>query len=1439
MSKPLDAFHPSIRDWFDGKFPSPTNVQSAAWPVIASGGHALITAPTGSGKTLTAFLWSLDRFASEYWVPGATRVVYISPLKALNNDIQRNLLGPLSELVATGGFPKISVQTRSGDTSQNDRQRMLRKPPDILITTPESLSLLLTTIRGRQALSTVETLILDEVHSLVDNRRGVSLMASAERLLDLTGTLQRIALSATVNPLDEVARYVGGYDANGHERAVTIVNPPTEKEISLTIRYPTEVKHASENGLSVWDPLAERFRDLALANRSTLFFTNSRAMAEKITLKINEQSPALLAYAHHGSLAREIRTEVERRLKNQQLRAIVATSSLEMGIDIGNLDQVVLMQSPPGIAATLQRIGRAGHGVGEASHGVLYPIHSADFVEAAALAAATRARDLEPLKPMTGALDIMAQIIVSMCASEIWQAEALYKLLTGAAPYRQTPREHFDLVLDLLSGRYAGARVRELQPRIVYNRIDGTIEAKKSALFALYNSGGSIPDRGYYQIRHADSGSKIGELDEEFVWEARIGDTFSLGTQNWQVKQITHNDVLVTQAKAGLAPPFWRAERNNRSAHYASRIGEFLESANGFLQQGDVPSLQAHLCEQLAFDQLAAENLIDYLQRQREISRCDLPHRHHLLIELINAGPGGYRGPDNQRQLVLHTLWGGRLNHPWALALQSAWLERFGDAIEIHADNDAIVLQIKHDPDPAEILAMVSPANLDTHLRRSLEGSGFFGARFRECAGRFLLLPRQRFNQRLPLWMSRLQAKKLMTATLQLDNFPVMLEAWRTCLNDEFELPELKSKLNEVADGVCDWSFVQTAGPTPFAANLSFDQINRYMYADDSPETPQVSALSEDLIKTAAQHSSLRPRLNADIVAQFTAKRQRSHADYLPADADEWTEWVKERVLLEHAHWWPQWQDAPASSDSRLCEICIDKRRWVCHLEDAAHLLSCGLATGASWSAGNTTALPVLDDQRTHPIVVNEILSFYGPLTSKDIERIIPQLPENYLEGGEYIQGELLEDSATVYYCDAENFDILLRWQRASRRPDFETLPLTRLPAVLANWHGFNRPCTEQSLIDTIERLRGYRTYISALISDCFAARLTGFSNIQLDNIITEQQLAWVGTSRQQIMLCYPEDISLLRDPPSDDETSELADVFTDTSARYSYQQIAGQLRNNHPELDTNGINALWWDAVWSGSVTADTLLPLRRGIATSFKLSGASVAAARTASGARRRARTSSSQWPGYWQITPPATVESDPLSELEACRERVHLLLDRYGLINREIANREGGRLRWRYLFRSLRIMELSGEVLQGLFFTGLSGPQFISQRAYNRLLQAEPPPQHFWCSAVDPVSPCGLGLDWDELPQRRAQNYLGFYRGDLVLVIENLGRRLQIMLDASDNELDQALAACVYIATNHGKMQVDTINGENARTSPYLPALARVLKKRSDHRSVYFEP
>ena len=1514
----LEIFQPSIQAWFNDRFAAPTDVQTRTWPRIADGAHVLATAPTGSGKTLTAFLWSLDRFACNRYRPGRTRVLYVSPLKALNNDIRQNLLGPLSELREGHEFPDIRVQTRSGDTTQGDRQRMLRHPPEILITTPESLALLLTTSRGRQSLATVETLILDEVHAVVANRRGAQLMTSVERLACLAGEFQRIALSATVRPLDAVAAYIGGYRPDGSARPVDIIRGREDKAIRFRVRFPEDARNAAANGKKIWDPLSDSFRGLIADNRSTLFFTNSRRLAEKMTLKINEDQLAPLAYAHHGSLARDIRTEVERRLKSGELGAIVATSSLELGIDIGALDEVVLVQSPPSVAAALQRIGRAGHRVGQVSRGTLYPTHALDFLEAAALADAVAARDIEPLTPLVNALDVLCQTIVSMCATETWNVEEMFAVLRASAPYHGLPREQFDLVVDMLAGRYAGARVRELKPRIAYDRIDGTVRASKSALLTLYNSGGTIPDRGYYQLRHADSSTLIGELDEEFVWEASVGQTFNLGTQHWQIQRITHNEVLVRAAGAGSTSlPFWRAETFNRSCHFSNRIAEYLEQAEQAFATDRQAELEAALTGAAGFDKIAAEELIGYLQRQRDATNAPLPHRRHLLVELVRTGPGGYRGPDAPRQLVIHTFWGGAVNRPWALALEAAWRDRCAGVADVHADNNAIVVQLQQDLGPEDLLNMVTPDNLDGLLRQSLEGSGYFGARFRECAGRALLLTRQRFNQRLPLWMSRMQAKKLMTATKKYRDFPVLLEAWRTCLVDEFDLPALRNLLGELRDGAMTWSFVDSAAPSPFAAMVTFDQLSRYMYADDSPEQAGTSALGSDLIEQAVNDASLRPRLRPDIIEEFEAKRQRRARGYQPQSTEEWLEWAKERVLIP-VHEWPEDVD-----HERLVRFEAGGRAWIAHLENAAGLVDSGLCTGMAAGHGD---FPDTGETRTALELAREVLSFYGPRTPARIEALLPAMPAGLLDDGEQIvQGRLVDGSDAVHYCDADNLQALLRFQRAANRVDFTARPLRELPDFWAAWQGFEQRWSDSAGLAAIEQSSGYAAPVRAWLHDFMHCRFTDFADHLLDELFTREQFSWLGAGNRRITFCYPEDAPLYQNATTGEARAAAAALFTDRTASYSFHQlqdraagdthraahlvaagdthVVGDTRpsqrdthplrrdthhsvaardthpvvgDTHPPGDTHpaqqgdtlpptprdthpptpeaapraalgdthrplpgdehfswgdgrDFSDRWWEAVWRGAVSADSLAPLRAGLQRDFRL------AAPGSSSPRRRARAVARGWPGNWRLTEEMRPVGDALQKLEEDKERVRVLAARYGLLNRDIVSRE---TRWGDLFKAVRVMELAGELIAGHFFTGLAGPQFIAPRALYRLQNLRPP-RSFWLSAIDPAAPCGLSVDWPELPRRLPGNYLSFIAGELALVIENNGARLTFHVAPDHPDIDAITAPLQYLAQSRRRIAVDTVNGANARRSPYLECLDRTLTRTTDHKRVYFEP
>jgi len=768
----LSYFHPLIGRWFREKIGKPTDIQGKAWPEIAEGRHLLITAPTGSGKTLTAFLWALNQLITGKWPAGNTGVLYVSPLKALNNDIQRNLLNPLEELretfsAASVNFPEIRVLTRSGDTPASDRRRMTLHPPEILITTPESLNLILSSPMSRSILAHLKTAILDEIHAVINTKRGVYLITAVDRLVRLSGEFQRIALSATVRPPEAAAEFVGGFTMEGEKesadyrpRKVGIITSSAQKSYELRIRAP-ENSAAAATQDSFWDPFVLEIKRTISRNRSTLIFVNSRRLCEFLALKINEGEREPIAYAHHGSLALEIRSEVEKKLKAGELRAIVATHSLELGIDIGSLDEVILVQAPSSVSSAIQRIGRAGHRVGEVSRGTFFPTHPKDFVESAVLAHQVKGQDLEELKPVRGPLDLLAQIVVSMTGVETWDLDDLFAHLKTSFPYRHLSRRQFDLVLNMLAGRYAETRIRDLKPRVSIDRLDRTVKAQRGALQDLYLSGGVIPDRGYFNLRHQETNARIGDLDEEFVWEASVGDTFTFGAQSWQIQRITHNDVFVLPGSPGAAAaPFWKGEGNDRDFHFSERIGTFLERANEALAD---PDFLAYLREEHFMEEGAAQRLIEFLKRQKEETGADLPHRRHLLVEFISSAPGGFPG----NQIVLHTLWGGRINRPLAMALQAAWEERFGHSLEAYTSNDCVVLHLPHDVEGAEVLFLVKSGAVERLLRKRLEGTGFFGARFRECAGRALLLPRARFRERMPLWMSRLRSQKLLDAVMR------------------------------------------------------------------------------------------------------------------------------------------------------------------------------------------------------------------------------------------------------------------------------------------------------------------------------------------------------------------------------------------------------------------------------------------------------------------------------------------------------------------------------------------------------------------------------------------------------------------------------------------------------------------------------------------------
>lgn len=1456
----LELFEPAVREYFEAHFPKPTGVQNASWPVIAAGKHALITAPTGSGKTLTAFLWALNRFVKGELPTGCTSILYVSPLKALNNDIQVNLLAPLRALTQSQALPLIRAETRSGDTSPSDRARLLRKPPEILITTPESLNLLLTTQRGRSALGHIDTVILDEVHSIIGNRRGVQLLTALERLCWLGLNPQRIALSATVKPLRQVAQQIAGFARDNSARPIEIIRADQDKNIRFNVALPDGALTRAADGQKIWEPLTEAFTERLRANQSTLFFTNSRRLAEKITLNLNQNHAAPLAYAHHGSLAKDIRHTVEQRLKAGELRAIVATSSLEMGIDIGALDEVVLIQTPPSISASMQRIGRSGHKVGDTSIGTLFPTHAHDFLEAAALAAAINARDIEPLRVAHTPLDLLAQLIISITASEEWALDDLFELITRAAPYHDLERQHFDGVIDMLAGRYAGLRIRDLRARITLDRLTNRIQATRGAVLAFYSSGGTIPDRGYFKLRLADSGQVIGELDEEFVWEATVGQTFNLGTGHWQIQRITHDDVLVNPAPAHVqAPPFWRSEAVNRDYHFSHYIGEVLDNAEIALATNNIAQLHTQLTDERGFDVPAADALCDYLSRQREHSG-PLPGTKRVVLELIRTGPGGYRSSNEERQLVIHTFWGARVNRPYALALGAAWKAHYDCTINIQADNDAIIVALTHEVDPEVVVHLVASHSIAQLLRQALEGSAFFGARFRECAGRALLLTRKRFNQRLPLWMTRMQSKKLLSATRDLSDFPVLLESWRTCLEDEFDIVELTRLLDALSDGEIAWHYTESSSPSPFAANLSWGQINQYMYADDQPDSTTPSALDDALLaSTFAQ----RPRVSRSVIDEFEQKRKRLTPGYAPLDAQEWAEWIKERILL------PVDELAPEATTNvrdhpSICQLSDDQQVWWCHVENAAHLAQMFALRLAQQDRSPT---PLQPDTRDATALVQEVLSFHGPVTDAELHGLLPHSAYALTQDTDFlIEGKLVQGDERRYLCDIENFEILLRFQRRAARPTLEPVNIARWPQWVY-WHSLGASAaTHTDTASALERLRGYSAPVAVWLNELIRPRvpIEERNHQTLNERFTNLDMGWIATAKERITLDFTEDLvrhlpssassvnRVVEQRPANDEPTQrtlrdaLVARFRDPQARYAFTQLVDNGSNSSEAFNTE-----FWSAVWQGRLTSDSLDSLRTGQRANYQLTGHSRS---------RRARRVS--WPGTWSLLQPDLTQLDPLERLDQQKAEVRILLDRYGVVCREIVNREAAG-HWRLLFSALRVMELAGEIVSGVFFQQLSGPQFATPQTL-QIFSASWQTPTVWISVFDPASLSGLGLsglpDADpptveesgeetngakaitiDLPHRRQGNHYGLVEGRIRLLSENMGKKLRILCPPDHAQTTAACAQLVeqlFSILGVTRLELTLINGEPARQSPYLTMLSQHANLHSDHKGVFLE-
>ncbi|MFC8917332.1 ATP-dependent helicase [Streptomyces sp. NPDC057116] len=1522
----LDSFSPATRGWFTGAFRAPTAAQEGAWRAIGEGSDVLVVAPTGSGKTLAAFLASLDRLASTPPPADAKkrcRVLYVSPLKALAVDVERNLRSPLTgirqESVRLGmPEPDVRVGIRSGDTPAAERRSLATRPPDILITTPESLFLMLTSAT-RDALSGVETVILDEVHAVAGTKRGAHLALSLERLDELLPRpARRIGLSATVRPVDEVARYLSP------RRKVEIVQPPSGKEFDLSVVVPVEdlgelggspaTDTDQAERPSIWPHVEERIADLVQAHRSTIVFANSRRLAERLCNRLNEiayeratgealpedQSPAevmaqsgaakgapsLLARAHHGSVSKEQRALVEEDLKAGRLPAVVATSSLELGIDMGAVDLVVQVESPPSVASGLQRVGRAGHQVGAVSTGVVFPKYRGDLVQAAVVTERMRSGSIESMRIPANPLDVLAQQLVAMVALDTWQFDDLLALVRRAAPFASLPESAFTAVLDMLAGRYPSDAFAELRPRVVWDRVAGTVTGRPGAQRLAVTSGGTIPDRGLFGVFLAGAdpkkgGGRVGELDEEMVYESRVGDVFTLGTSSWRIEDITRDRVLVSPAPGVPGRlPFWKGDQLGRPLELGRAVGAFLREVGSLAPDDARLRLLA-----AGLDAWAADNVLAYLDEQRRA--CGhVPDDRTILVERFRDELGDWR-------VVVHSPFGAQVHAPWALALGARLTERYGmDAQVMHAD-DGIVLRLpdadlmgldlldqdpavpgpEYDSDQAPVGAadvLFDKGEVDQIVTDQVGGSALFASRFRECAARALLLPRRNPGKRTPLWQQRQRAAQLLQVASEFGSFPIVLEAVRECLQDVFDVPGLRELMGDIESRRVRLVEVTTPEPSPFARSLLFGYVAQFLYEGDSPLAERrAAALSLDsrLLAELLGQAELRELLDADVLAELEGELQWLAEDRRVKDVEGVADVL--RVL------------GPLTA-AELVERGADPQ-WPEHLEKTRRAIRVRIAGAEHWAAVEDagrlrdalgTALPVgVPEAFTEPVKdpLGDLLARYarthGPFTSTQAAArfglgiaVTDGVLHRLAAAGRVVQGEFHPSGMGQEWCDAAVLRRLRRRSLAALRHELEPVPPAALATFLPQWQhlGSNSLRGIDGLARAIEQLQGAPVPASALEKLILPSRVAGYGPAMLDELTTTGEVVWAGAGALPgkdgwVSLYLADAAPLLLPAPHPLELTALHEsVLTALSGGYGlfFRQIADQVRaTTHPDATDPQLADALWDLAWSGRLTNDTLAPLRSLLGSGRTAGSTAHRAKRTVprgrygsltAAARPSGRPVSRSGPptvsGRWSLLPPP--EPEPTHRAHAL---ARTLLDRHGVVTRGAVAAEGVEGGFSATYRVLSAFEDSGQARRGYVVEGLGAAQFAMDGAVDRLRAAATArdradsaaaPRAVVLAAADPANAYGAALSWPEPPTgaghkpgRKAGSLVVLVDGELALYMERGGKTLLSWPTEPDDPALHAAADALAAAARAGSLgtvTVERINGAAALTSPLSRAL-----------------
>jgi ATP-dependent Lhr-like helicase len=1421
---PLQLFHPPVRAWFDAVFPAPTRPQRLGWPVIARGDSTLILAPTGTGKTLAAFLWCIDRLMFAPVPPRhqRCRVLYISPIKALAVDIERNLRSPLAGIAqaarAAGvAFHEPTIAIRTGDTPAAERARFTRHPADILITTPESIYLLLTS-NAREALRSVETVVLDEIHALVPTKRGSHLALSLERLEALCGRkLQRIGLSATQRPLDEVARFLGGATAAPTSpkerpadatqeilaefesaiaapryRDVTIVDAGEPKPIDLRIEVPLDDMSrlddlvplpsgpASQAPMrpSIWSAIHPKLLELVRAHTSTLIFVNSRRLAERISGAVNELAGETLVRAHHGSVAADQRKEIEDRLKLGTLRGLVATSSLELGIDMGAIDLVIQIESPPSVASGMQRVGRAGHRVGGTSAAVMFPKYRGDLVACAAIARAMSAGKVESVHYPRNPLDVLAQQIVAMVAMDPWDANALFTVVHQAAPYAALTRGVFDSVLDMLSGRYPSDEFAELRPRLTWDRVTRQLTSRQGARSVAVINGGTIPDRGLFAVYLAGAtrGARVGELDEEMVFESRAGDTIILGATTWRIHQITHDRVTVTPAPGEPGKmPFWHGDSAGRPAEFGREIGEMTRELLAMPRAAAF----SRLVEQHCLDANAAENLLRYLEDQIKAT-ARVPSDRDIVIERCRDELGDFR-------VCVLTPFGSRVHAPWCMAVTAKLRAERGLEVETMWSDDGFVIRLpESNPESDAPLEtgwlLPAPAELKDLVLRQLGSTSLFAAKFREAAARALLLPRRRPGIRAPLWQQRKRASDLLAVAARYSSFPMLLETYRECVREVFDLEAATAILQQVQRGTIRVTAVDSAKPSPYAGALLFSYIANYIYDGDAPlaeRRAQALSIDQSQLEEILGSTDFRELLDKAALAEVEQQLQALDPDYQARHTDGLHDLLLRLGDLSLAE--IQARSTGGSVDEltaarRAIRVRISGDARFIPVEYAARYrdwlgvpLPPGLAAVFLEAAERPQFELLRRYARTHgPFTTADAAARFGVAPS-EVEPVLRRLHAD----GTLLEGEFRPEGIHREWCDPGVLQQVRRKTLARLRREVVPAEQHTFVRLLTRWHGVAVPRRGlDALLDAIEILQCAAFPASDLEREILPARVLDYSPGDLDALMASGHVVWIG--REQLgdrdgrIALYLADTLPDLLPPA--PATQLGGLLSLGGAGFSLpahlsphaQRVAAALLQMGASFFAplhqaagggfpGDTQAALWELVWAGIVTNDTLHPLRN------------LLYAKDAERGRRelrdgppgspdflrrfRARTGGSHAAeGRWSLVSQRCGASVTPTVWSANMARQ--LLARHGIVMRETAIAEDIPGGYPVLYPALKAMEENGSVRRGMFVAGMGAAQFAHASAVDMLRSlraAADRPEALHLAASDPANPYGSLLPW----------------------------------------------------------------------------------------------